>query len=163
MKRPLTLPWFLCLSLTSFSQVEEPSGLFKTLWEKDSLLFTVGFNTCDLSQFEALVGDDFEFYHDQAGVTSTKRAFIEGIETGLCKLDYKARRELVPNSMEVHPLAKGGVLYGAVQTGEHRFYALEKDKPEYLTSTARFTHLWLIENGAWKLSRGLSYNHRGTD
>lgn len=163
MKRLTTLLWFLCLGVTGFSQAEETSGLYETLKEKDSLLFTVGFNTCDINQFEMLVSDDFEFYHDQAGVTSTKKAFIEGIRAGLCKLDYRARRALVTNSLAVYPLTKNGVLYGAVQTGEHRFYALEKGKAEHLTSIAKFTHLWLLENGDWKLSRGLSYDHRQTN
>src|SRR5262249_421878 len=40
------------------------------------------------------------------------------------------------------------------------FYAQEKGRPEYLTSTAKFTHVWLLENGKWKLSRALSYDHQ---
>ncbi|MDP4220456.1 MAG: nuclear transport factor 2 family protein [Bacteroidota bacterium] len=143
----------------SFSQIAVTSDLFKTLKTEDSLLFNVGFNTCDISQFENLVSDNFEFYHDEAGPTLSKSDFIAGIRDGLCKLPYKARRELVENSLEVYPLEKKGVLYGAIQNGRHRFYALEKDKPEYLTSTARFTHLWLLENGRWRLHRALSYDH----
>ena len=115
------------------------------------MLFYVGFNTCDISQFEELVSDNFEFYHDQAGITSGKAAFIAGIKDGLCKLNYKARRQLIENTLEVYPLEKNGVLYGAIQTGVHQFYAIEKDKPEYLTSTAKFTHIWLLENERWKL------------
>ncbi len=142
-----------------FSQVAPTSALFKTLQTNDSLLFEVGFNTCDITQFENLVSDDFEFYHDKSGITATKADFIASIRDGLCKMDYKARRELVENSLEVFPLENNGEIYGAIQTGNHRFYALEKDNPEYLTSEARFTHVWLLENGLWKLSRGLSYDH----
>lgn len=153
---------FCLTSIGLYSQVAPSSGLFRTLKAQDSLLFEVGFNTCDIAQFENLISDDFEFYHDKSGITASKAAFIAGIRDGLCKMDYKAKRELVVNSLEVYPLENNGVLYGAIQTGNHWFYALENDKPEYLTSVARFTHVWLLVNGEWKLSRGLSYDHRSS-
>jgi hypothetical protein len=143
-----------------FSQVPSYSPLFKTLKTQDSLLFEVGFNTCDISQFENLVSDDFEFYHDKSGITATKADFIASIRDGLCKMDYKARRELVENSLEVFPLENNGVLYGAIQTGSHPFYEVKDVKPDQLTSVAKFTHVWLLEDGRWKLSRGLSYDHQ---
>ncbi|MHC1777129.1 MAG: nuclear transport factor 2 family protein [Lentimicrobium sp.] len=152
---------FLCLAVTPlFSQVDPSSALFKTLQTQDSLLFEVGFNTCDITQFENLVSNDFEFYHDKSGITATKTDFIAGIRDGLCKMDYKARRELVENSLEVFPLENNGEIYGAIQTGSHRFYEVKDVKPDQLTSTAKFTHVWLLENGSWKLSRGLSYDHK---
>ncbi len=143
-----------------FGQINRSSDLYRTLKEKDSLLFNAGFNTCNMPELESLVSDDFEFYHDKSGITPTKADFISSIQNGLCKLNYKPRRELVEESLEVFPLNKDGVLYGAIQTGRHHFYATEKDKPEYLTSTAVFTHLWLLEKGQWKLKRVLSYNHQ---
>ncbi len=147
-------------SLNLFSQVDKSSELFKTLQKQDSLLFNVGFNTCDITQFENIISDSFEFYHDQAGIINSKADFITSIKNNICKLSYKARRELVDGSLQVFPLEKNGVMYGAVQTGKHRFYALEKDKPEYLTSVAQFTNVWLLEKGQWKLSRCLSYDHQ---
>jgi hypothetical protein len=155
----ISLLLFLASS-TLFSQVETSSALFRTLKTQDSLLFEVGFNTCDITQFENLVSDDFGFYHDKSGITASKADFIAGIRDGLCKMGYKARRELVENSLEVFPLENNGVLYGAIQTGDHRFYEIEQDKPDQLTSVAKFTHVWLLENGLWKLSRGLSYDHK---
>ncbi len=146
-------------SISLFSQVPPSAALFRTLKTQDSLLFDVGFNTCDITQFENLVSNDFEFYHDKSGITATKADFIAGIRDGLCKMDYKARRELVENSLEVYPLENNGVLYGAIQTGSHRFYEVKDVKPDQLTSVAKFTHVWLLENGSWKLSRGLSYDH----
>jgi hypothetical protein len=157
---------FLSVMLASFNlfpQVKRSAELFKTLRTNDSLLFNVGFNTCDITQFEKLVSDSFEFYHDKAGLTSSKSAFISSIKEGICKLPYKPIRKLVEESLEVYPLEKNGVLYGAIQMGKHCFYAVEKNKPEHLTSTAKFTHVWLIENGLWKLSRGLSYDHQEKD
>jgi hypothetical protein len=141
-----------------FAQTDS-TALYKTLKTADSLLFNVGYNQCDIRQFEELVSDTFEFYHDEAGITSSKSAFIAGIENGLCKLPYKAKRVLDEHSLRVFPLKKNGVLYGAIQTGSHRFYAIERDKPERLTSSARFTNLWLLQGGRWKLSRALSYDH----
>lgn len=143
-----------------FGQINRSDELYRTLKQKDSLLFNAGFNTCDTAELGRLVSDDFEFYHDKSGITPTKADFIASIQNGLCKLDYKPRRELVEESLEVFPLNNNGVLYGAIQTGRHNFYAKEKDKPEYLTSTAVFTHLWLLENGNWKLKRVLSYSHQ---
>lgn len=143
-----------------FGQIDRSTELFRTLRQKDSLLFNASFNTCDIPELENLVSDDFEFYHDKGGLMGTKTEFIEATKNGLCKLSYKARRELVEESLEVFPLNKNGVLYGAIQTGRHNFYAKEKDKLEYLSSTAIFTHVWLLENGTWKLKRVLSYDHQ---
>ncbi len=44
-------------------------------------------------------------------------------------------------------------------TGEHVFYIIEKGKPEYLDGLAKFTHLWLLKDGSWKMSRILSFDH----
>jgi hypothetical protein len=151
---------FVCFFTATALAQNADTELFRTLAAKDSLLFNVGFNNCDTTQFEDLISENFEFYHDKAGVTHTKAEFMAGIRNVLYKLPYKARRELVQNSLEVHPLFNSGKLYGAVQTGTHRFYALEKDKPEYITSVAKFTHLWLLDStGNWKLARVLSYDH----
>jgi hypothetical protein len=160
MKATISAIIFLLVSIVLFSQPDKKSALFKTLKQNDSLLFNIGYNQRDITPFENLLSDNFEFYHDQAGLTSTKAAFISNIKEGLFKLNYKPRRELVDSSLEVYPLEKNGIVYGAVQTGMHRFYALEKDKPEYLTSTAKFTHIWMLENGSWKLSRAFSYDHK---
>jgi CubicO group peptidase (beta-lactamase class C family) len=153
----------LFLAYSLLAQTDKSSDLFKTLKTKDSFLFSVGFNTCDIGQFEDLVSDDFEFYHDKAGITPSKSAFILSINEGICNLSYKPRRALDENSLSVYRLEKNGVLYGAIQMGVHRFYAIEKNRPEYLTSVAKFTHVWLLENGKWKLSRAYSYEHQDKD
>lgn len=160
MKQQIILYIFGLLSITTFGQVEKNSELYKVIKEKDSLLFNLGFNNCDIIQFENLLSENFEFYHDQGGITSSKAVFISEIKNRLCKLAYKPKRVLSEHSMEVYPLKKNGVLYGAIQTGTHNFYAIEDNKSEYLTSIAKFTHVWVLENGDFKLTRGLSYDHR---
>lgn len=140
-------------------QDELHQKVFKELELNDSLLFDLGFNQCDTNQIRNLVSEDFEFYHDQAGITGSKKSFIESI-AGLCNLDYKPIRKLDLNTLEVNLLKTNGKLYGALQKGKHEFYAKENNKPLYLTSTADFIHLWILENGEWKLKRVISYNHQ---
>ncbi|MEO6175490.1 MAG: serine hydrolase [Flavobacterium circumlabens] len=151
-----------------FSQEEKTSALYQTIMSRDSLLFNVGFNTCDISQFENLLSDNFEFYHDKDSI-SDKALFLKNLKKGLCGSvgTYQSRRYLVPNSTEVFPLYKKGVLYGALQNGIHQFYEKSAGKNESLAnakehfgSTARFTHVWLLENGVWKLRRSFSYDHQ---
>lgn len=160
MKIPGFLLFLFCLATNAFAQEPPTSELHQILKAKDSLLFTIGFNTCDIRPFEKLISDHFEFYHDLGGITKSKADFISGIQNGLCQSEYKSRRELICGSLQVFPLKQNGVLYGAIQTGSHRFYETGKNKKEYPTSVARFTHVWLLENGEWKFSRGLSYDHQ---
>ncbi len=154
------------LLLSSFSffasaQVEPNSILYKTILSKDSLLFNIGFNTCDISQFEKLVSVNFEFFHDKSGISDRKQ-FLSDLKNGLCKSPetYQSRRELILESVKIFPLYDNGELYGAIQYGEHRFYEKMDGKPEQYASIAKFTHVWIIEDGKWKLKSGLSYDHQ---
>lgn len=151
----------LGLPLAASAQVDVHSDLYKTILSQDSLLFQVGFNTCDIHQFEVLLSEKFEFFHDKGGI-SDKDKFLSDLKNGLCQSPgtYQSRRELIPGSTQVFPLYENGKLYGAIQTGEHRFYENIQGKPERFASTARFTHVWILENGTWKLSKGLSYDHQ---
>lgn len=148
---------------TKPAMAQTDTALYQALRQQDSLLFNEGFNHCNLAVFEQLVSDDFEFYHDQAGALYSKESFIASVQKNVCDQDYKARRVLEPGSLTVYPLKKKGKIYGAVQTGIHRFYESGPGKPEHFTSRAKFTHLWKLERGAWKLVRSLSYDHRATE
>ena len=150
----------LALLPASQAQSEQEADLYTKIADLDRRLFEQGFNSHDIAPFQDLVSEHFEFYHDTAGITPSKVAFLSDLQNGLFKLSYRARRELLPGTLQVLPLEKNGVVYGAVETGEHRFLAKEPGKPEYFTSQAKFTHLWLLEDGAWKLSRVISYDHR---
>lgn len=163
MKKYFLLFQIILLPIVISAQTEKSSELYQTIKEKDSLLFNLGFNNCDINQFENLVSENFEFYHDQSGITDSKSAFINSIQNGLCKLSYKPKRILIENSLEVYPLKNNGTLYGAIESGIHHFYSIEKDSTEYLTSIAKFSHLWILENETWKLSKGLSFDHKDFD
>ncbi|WDF63038.1 class A beta-lactamase-related serine hydrolase [Flavobacterium sp. KACC 22763] len=146
-----------------FSQEAKSSALYKTIMAKDSLLFDIGFNTCDVKQFENLYTEDFEFYHDKDSI-SDKARFLKTFQSGICSptRKYNYRRELINGSTEIYPLYKNGVLYGAIQMGTHRFYESSAGNAEQAGSFAKFTHLWLLKNKEWKLARSLSYNHQMT-
>lgn len=152
----------LCI-LTSLAsaQEEKDQELYRLILSKDSLLFTVGFNTCDISQFEHLLSGQFEFFHDKGG-RSDRQKFLTDLKNGLCGSPdtYQSRRELIPGSSRVFPLHENGIVYGAIQYGEHRFYENMPGQPERFASTAKFTHVWILENGTWKLKTGLSYDHQ---
>jgi len=146
---------------TVFSQEEKKSALYKTIMSKDSLLFNVGFNTCDISQFENLLSDKFEFYHDQDSI-SDKILFLQNLKKEICQSGktYQVRRDLTSKSTEVYPLTKNGALYGALQTGVHQFYETSPGQKDKAGSVAKFTHVWLLQNGVWKLARSFSYDHQ---
>ena len=158
-----TITILVCLFtyVISTGQIDHKSELFQQLKATDSLLFNVGFNTCKMAPFEMLISEDFEFYHDKGGITNTKAAFIQAFKEGLCNSPstYQSRRELVEGSLEVFELKNNGEVYGAIQQGIHRFFEKSAGEPETAGNVARFTHLWLLEDNKWKLSRSLSYDH----
>jgi Domain of unknown function (DUF4440) len=137
-----------------------PPELVALLAEKDRQLFDAVFS-CKLDLLATLVADDFEFIHDKWGQTADSGArFLDamrenckGQETGQ---NFRARRELVEGSMTVHVLNN----YGAMQMGEHRFYALPPGLPDRLTEDGKFIDVWRQIEGEWKLARVISYDHR---
>lgn len=146
---------------TAIAQVSEDSDLFKALKRMDDIIFVGSFNQCNHGPMIELISDDFEFYHDTAGLEASKSNFIATVKQNLCgDMVRKPIRKLVPGSLQVFPLYENGALYGAVQKGEHNFFIREEGKPLRATSSARFTHLWMLEEGDWKLKRVLSYDHQ---
>lgn len=145
---------FVLITFKLFAQTDiEKAALNQTILTKDSLLFTIGFNNCDVKQFETLLSKHFTFYHDQSGF-SNKKQFIKNLKSGLCAdpTNYQSTRVLLNST--IYPLTENGKIYGAVQEGEHCFY-----EGEVKRSTAKFTHLWLLKKGEWKLVNALSFNH----
>lgn len=135
-------------------------GLYEEILKADAEFFKAFFDTCDVETVRRIIADDFEMFHDKGGLVSTSGAEFVKMTQDKCKrqedgTDFLSTRKLVPETMKVYALNN----YGAIQIGTHRFYALEKDKPDRLTETGQFTHVWKEENGQWKLARVLSYDH----
>ena len=124
--------------------------LVQQLSLQDSLLFEQGFNQCDMALIKTLLASDFEFYHDRDGVIDSPEAFIKTLQVNRCSAGSSAvRRVLQPESLVVHPLYAEGVLYGAIQSGNHYFGE----------TSAQFVHLWLWQEQGWLLSRVMSFAH----
>jgi hypothetical protein len=128
-----------------------PEELARALAAQDAALFD-SFNRCDLEKFATFFVEDVEFYHDKGGVTLTRKSLVESVKNNICG---KVRREVVSESLEVYPIAG----FGAVQMGSHRFYELSAKPGSGPAGEARFVHLWQYKDGAWKITRVISYDH----
>jgi len=124
--------------------------LYRTVAALDTALFDA-FNHCDLDKLNALVAEDLEFYHDKTGLSRGRASFIDAVKNNICN---KVRRELVPGTLEVYPLEG----YGAMEMGVHRFSHPGRDDVED-RGEARFIQLWQNQNGVWRLTRVISYDH----
>jgi len=157
---------FKIILLTLFSlignlnaQIDKNSPLFLELKKQDSIFFERGFNQCDLAYLDKTVDENLKFYHDNGGFQD-KKLFLERTKQNICgNPNQKPIRKLVDNSLEVFPLFNNGELYGAIQSGEHRFYIREKNKNDVLGGQAKFTTVWIKKNENWMMSDILSYNH----
>jgi hypothetical protein len=96
------------------------------------------------------VADDVEFYHDSGGVTLGREKLVESVKNNICSQDVQ--RELVPGTLKIYYM-KG---FGAIEMGVHRFVHPKTKGPD---GEASFLHLWRYKDGAWKVTRVLSYDH----
>lgn len=144
----------------AFSPAETaPQDLAVTILQRDGL-FWKAYNDCDVEGMPEFFTRDVEFYHDQGGISLGPAEVVGKVRANLCSNpDVRHRREAVEETIRVFPLKDGETVYGAILSGEHLFHVLEKGQPERATGRARFTHLWLQEEGAWKMARVLSYDH----
>ncbi|HUA16676.1 MAG TPA: nuclear transport factor 2 family protein [Verrucomicrobiae bacterium] len=144
------LPVFLsiCAVHIDAQSNSQPDPLFTTIRSLDAKLFDA-YNQCDLNTLGAMVSDDLEFYHDQTGLSVGKEPFLAAIKQNICG---KVQRELLPGTLEVYPL-KG---YGAVELGIHRFH--HPHDPQNV-GDAKFIMIWQNKDGAWKVTRVISYEH----
>jgi hypothetical protein len=155
---------FGILSLGVSAQSSQENELFRTLQEKDSLLFDAAFNRCGIATLNSIFTEDFEFYHDKGGITVGRASFVGGIANNCDNRDESspqpAKRILIPGSLEVYPLYKNGELYGAIQHGIHSFEFLNQQGEYQKGDIAKFTHVWVIDEGHWKVKLELSYDYQ---
>lgn len=134
----------------ALENIKSQDELNKVITSLDAALFDA-YNRCDLPKFESFFTDDVEFYHDQGGVTLGREKLTASLKSNICG---KVTRELVAPSVQVHTM-KG---FGAVQLGVHRFHHPGREDVEPV-GEASFIHLWRYKDGAWKITRVISYDH----
>ena len=137
------------VKVPAFDEIKSQSELDKAILALDADVFDA-YNRCDLAKFGGYFSDDVEFYHDRGGVTLGKEKLVESIRKNICGTDVQ--RELVPGTFQAHHMAG----YGAVEMGVHRFLHPKTDTG---TGEASFVHLWQFKDGAWKITRVISYDH----
>lgn len=125
-------------------------ALVRTVAGLDTVFFDA-FNACDLQALGGLVAEDLEFFHDNDGLSVGKQAFLDSTRKNICG---KMRRDLVPGSLEVYRLGD----YGALEMGVHRFHHPGRDDTEPV-GEGKFVIIWQRSNGAWKMTRTISYAH----
>jgi len=151
----------ICLSgAMAKTQTEKSSTTAGDLFVKIRKLdqeFFEAYNKCDLKKMESLFTDDIEFYHEKHGLVRSRTTVMEAISKGLCgDAKNKVRRELVEETLSVYTIND----YGALETGEHRFYLTNPGLPEKLDGVGHFSNVWQLKDGEWKISRVLSYGFR---
>ena len=103
-------------------------------------------DNCKPDQYESMLSEDFEFYHDKGGLSKSKKENVEGVKKYICG---KVNRELLQGSIEVSVIPG----YGAVELGAHRFQNLvEKSTSQY----SKFVIVWQFKNNEWKVTRVIS-------
>ena len=127
-------------------------ALYATSAAQDTLLFTA-VNHCDLDTVTRMFSEDLEFYHDKNDPQFGRKLVVDAIHANLCG---KVQRELVPGTLEVHPIQN----YGAVEIGVHRFLHPGTNNPDKdVVGEAKFIHLWRLKDGHWQITRVISYDH----
>ena len=137
-------------TVPALSEIKNDAELTKAITTLDKELFDA-YNNCDIDKLGTMVVDDLEFYHDKTGLAVGKQVFLDAIKNNICG---KVTRKLVEGSLEVYPLHG----YGAVEIGVHRFYR-PGTQDHGVVGEAKFVHLWQYKDGAWKVSRVISYDH----
>ena len=132
--------------------------LQQTIVSLDSSLFSTLY-TCNPQRNRSFLMEDMEFYENQKGVLKGRKAFMESLEKKYCAgfQNFKLHREVIRGSMKVDRLPG----FGAIQTGEQRYFHVAGDRKGPPVGTSKFTHIWHeMPNGEWRISRIILYDRR---
>lgn len=127
--------------------IPEYKELHNTIAALDSI-FWKAYNECDLETQSRLYSEDIEFYHDQAGLISSKQMILDATRENICG---NIRRDLVKGTLEVYPLPG----YGAVEMGMHTFQDNTNSGGEP-SRPGKFIVIWQQKGSDWTITRVIS-------
>ncbi len=158
----------LSLTINAADSNSDLEALKREMKSLDQTLFENTFGNCKIKEVEPLIGENFEFYHDKGGVTKGKATFMNQLKSGNCSgksnpAVYKSFRVLHEGTLKHFPMYKEDVLYAVLQTGIHSFYETNNGGNLTRGSTAKFSHLWELNDGKWQLTRVISYDHQSPE
>lgn len=147
----------ISITSTAFAQSQSEkkvAAIGKELVEKvailDSSLFAA-YNSKNIDLMKTYFTSDLEWYQDNGGLIGFEKVFSNF--KSIFDRDYELKRNLIKESLEVHPVEG----YGAIEIGKHQFKHFENGKLE--VGTFKFLMIWKNDNGTWKISRVVSYDH----
>lgn len=151
----LSLSISICSTVLAQSHTENKvtttgKELVEMIAKLDSSLFAA-YNSKNLDLMKTYFTTDLEWYQDNGGLIGFEKVF-ENFKS-IFNRDYVLKRNLIKESLEVHPIEG----YGAIEIGKHQFKHIENGKPEI--GTFKFLMIWKNDNGNWKISRVVSYDH----
>src|SRR5215203_1781828 len=147
----LVILLFLASGVHAQSKNDSPASkeVYDRIVSLDAAMFDA-YNVCDIDKVGTFFTEDLEFYHEKGGLTLGRTSSLDLMRANLCgENSNRVRRELVKGSMEVRLINN----YGAVQTGEHKFYLTQKGQKEQLDGIGKFVMIWQNKNGEWRISR----------
>lgn len=121
--------------------------IYKKIADLDSI-FWKAYNDCDIETQGRLYSDSIEFYHDQAGLITSKQLILDATRANICG---KIRRNLVKGSLEVYPIPG----FGAVEIGKHTFQNTT-DKGSAPSRPGNFVMIWKQHGNKWVISKVVS-------
>ena len=154
----LAVSFVLLLPVTARTQQPpaKQGDLLTTISSLDRDFFEA-YNKCELSKIESMFTSDIEFYHEKRGQLTSRQSVMEVFSKNLCgDKSNRVRRELVEGTLQVYAIEN----YGALAVGEHRFYLTQAGQKEKLDGIGRFSNLWQLKDGEWRMSRVFSYGFR---
>lgn len=121
--------------------------IYKKIAGLDSI-FWKAYNDCDMATQALLYSDSIEFYHDQAGLITSKEIILDATKANICG---KIRRDIVEGSLEVYPIPG----FGAVELGKHTFRSVT-DKETAIAKPVKFVIIWKKQGDRWVITKVIS-------
>lgn len=131
--------------------VIKDAELYRTIAHMDSVCFDA-FNARDLKTLSSVFAENVEFYNDGGKVTNYQQTMESFKKMFASNTASPLKRTLVGN-IEVYPLKD----FGAIEVGVHQFTHVENGKEE--VGIFKFVQIWELKDGAWKMTRVISYDH----